>query len=554
MNDSNIQRVPTNLPGQSCRKAFFGLILSLGLVLLPAPRGHGEGLPGWFEKAWFDHASQSVMLNAGKQMRDSDCPSVLSALQHLRFPERPGSDFRLAYLRGRDGKSRPYFVATPPDYDCRKPTPAIVFMHGGIDWKDLAAPVDFAREARACPLLRPTLERGWLFIYPFGQEGASWWDNVGMDTIRAVLRETKRDYCVDDDKVWVGGFSDGGSGALIQAMLRPSDFAAVFSLNGHFGAGNLEGQLPTFFASLAGTPLYVVNTTEDEIFAIWKMRALAKAAREAAGGDFIFRELPGGHGPGYLASEAPRLFEFLEAHPRNPFPPQIQFQSANTEFGSRSWVSIDRLKNEPPAPWHVEINPVLIRDRINLHFITDEDFHGPGVRVRRVFPQSVAEDFGLVKGDILTSIGSSAICDFRDFASAGKDLPCDSDLEVGILRNGKALKLKGRLPQPEFTYIFSYAGPSGMIRARAKGNEVTVETSRVGVFRLQIPPALFDLRLPLKVTVNGRLRFEGIIRPDPVFMFRRLLETRDRKAVCVAELRFDLTSNGIGEQIESLPR
>ena len=62
---------------------------------------------------------------------------------------------------------------------------------------------------------------GWIIIFPLGQRGATWFDRVGMANVLAQLAAVKRRYNVDEDRVFLGGFSDGGSGALSWGFTTP---------------------------------------------------------------------------------------------------------------------------------------------------------------------------------------------------------------------------------------------------------------------------------------------------------------------------------------------
>lgn len=164
----------------------------------------------------------------------------------------------------RDGVRRPYVTYLPSGYDPARPTPLLIYLHGGVGARELPDnPQAYANEHPFLPLAE---ERTWVMIFPMGQDGATWWDKVGMANIRDQLRLAKRRYNIDDDRVWMTGFSDGGSGSFSFAMLQPSDFAAFVPLNGHMGVASLAGDLPTYAPNLANAPLHVINTDLDGLY------------------------------------------------------------------------------------------------------------------------------------------------------------------------------------------------------------------------------------------------------------------------------------------------
>ena len=48
----------------------------------------------------------------------------------------------------------------------------------------------------------------------------------------AQLAAVKRRYNVDEDRVFLGGFSDGGSGSLIMGLYYPTPWAGLIDLSG----------------------------------------------------------------------------------------------------------------------------------------------------------------------------------------------------------------------------------------------------------------------------------------------------------------------------------
>lgn len=80
---------------------------------------------------------------------------------------------------------------------------------------------------------------------------------------------------------------------------------------------------------------------------------------------------------------------------------------------------------------------------------------------------------------------------------------------------------------------------SGMMRAARTGNLVRIDAYHVRRFRLLISPEEFDLSQPIRVEVNGTLRFEEAVQADPRTMLEWAGVDRDESMLFVAEIEID---------------
>lgn len=464
------------------------------------------------------------------------CAALREALRTLAFPPLPRGYLAFS-LPGRDGKARPWLLHVPASYRPTRPTPLLVVLHGGVSWEDVAT-ATLQAWAEADPLARLGRERGWLLLYPFGQDGAAWWDEIGQDAVLRQIREVKRLANVDDDRVWLAGFSDGAGGALALAMLHPGEFAAVVACHGHPALAHLDGHLPLRLPMLANTPCLLISADDDEFFPVDKMRPLVEMAARA-GADLTWREIPGRHRFPDQTADHRRLVEFLERHPRDPVPPRLVCEAEHPAWGRCHWLAIDEITAAPAAPWAEDFNPIIRQEAVNFHFIADERFRGPGVRAQRVFPDSLCAHLGLQKGDVLIALAGRPVRTPADLAAAKATLKAGTDLELTVRRAGQTVILRGRLPDPTLAFVFDRAGPAATVRARAVGNRLHLETSRAGRLRIFLHPDLFNPDRPLTVIADGRTVFTGQVAPDPAYLLRDYLARRDRRRLYEAEIVLD---------------
>jgi predicted esterase len=459
--------------------------------------------------------------------------AVVTHIRSRTFPAAKGGETLAKTVKGLDGVDRPYAIHVPSNYDPARPTPLLVVLHGGVSRPNLIEdPVAMAKEHRFHAVAE---RRGWLSVYPLGQGGATWWDEVGMTNIRTIIRATKRAYNVDDDRVWMEGFSDGGSAGLLHAMTVPTDYAGFVSLNGHMGTGSLIGELPIYAPNMANTPIYAVTTDDDELFPSRTMGPSIEMAREA-GAEILYRQFEGRHRFTYADVEIPRIVRWLERHPRDPFPTRIVWETGGRAFGLCRWFAIDEVNDAEPADWHTDHNAILLDDRVSVGFYHDDTFEGPGMKVARVVEDSFAERVGLLAGDILIEANGTEIKTIEDLNGVKAGLRRGDELTIKVRRGEKEVTLSGKLPDAQRYFLFKRTRPSAKAWVSFSANRVDVEASRVGKFRVLIHPDLFRLERNVVVRVNGKTVHDWRVEPDLTFLLKNYLENRDRVLLYVAEL------------------
>jgi predicted esterase len=465
---------------------------------------------------------------------------VAGRIDSLRFRdiETPGiAEQRMATCI--DGVERPWVVVTPSDYESDERTPLLVVLHGGVSRADIYSdPLEYVAENEFVAMAR---EHGWIAAVPFGQAGATWWDDVGIANIRALIRTVKREYNVDDDRVWMIGFSDGASAGFFFAMADPTDYAAIVALNGHMGVGSLDGDRASYAPNMAGTPLYATTTFHDGLYPSERMRATLDMAQRA-GGDIFYKEFEGEHSfEPWGDDELPRIARFLERHPRDPFPAKIVWETARGEFGLCWWFAIDETVIGKRAPWHGDHNVALVSDRITFGFVPDWEYEGEGVFVSALsngdYP---ATEMGVAEGDVIVAGNDAPVASLDDLNDFKETLARGDAFSLTVQRDEEELVLEGVLPEKENYYIFKREVPSGAVRVHYSANRVDVRQSLVRSFRVLVHPDMFNVDEPVTVAVGEKTLFDELVEPDLEFLVRNFLENRDRSLLYIAELKFEL--------------
>lgn len=457
-----------------------------------------------------------------------------------------------------DGMKRRYYVYVPSSYDPQTKTPLLVYLHGGVLRRELIE--DW--EIEDFELVMFAEEQGYIMLFPLGQFGASWWDSVGMTNVLQQIRKTKQVFNVDDDRVFMTGFSDGASGAFNFAMCYPTTFAGFLPFNGHPGVGSAAGGMYTYFVNCANRPVYVINTDEDELYpAETKIRPMMELALEA-GADFMYRIYTGiGHDFDYLESELPRIARFMENHPRS-LNPHIVWESADP--GRQCvWLSIDSITNEGHADWYRDYNMKLVDDRVAFGFMPDDyyttldytvvdtaalfglfeqkSFPGPGVRIDNVVGDStLCALTGLIAGDIIVKLDDMQVNTLDDVDAYKRGKKRGDSVYIAVLREGAVMEFATKFPDPTTFDLHIRERPSGRIEGYFCANKFTLRTSQVGAFTLYLHPDMVQFDQNVVVEVNGRVVYDQSVVPSPGFLLYNFAQNRDRGLLFVNKIHIRL--------------
>lgn len=495
---------------------------------------------------WRDDLDRALTMDPGDD-RDALVRNIARAAPgwdevrlHIEAIEFPGPAGTHAILDSNlciDGVMRPWVLYVSTHYDPARPAPLLVRIHGGVNTPNIEGdPVEYVLEDAFIAGLE---EGGWLGVYPMGQEGATWWDDVGMANIASMIRDVKRRYNVDDDRVYMGGFSDGGSGSFAHAMLEPTDYAAFLCLNGDMGVGSQDGGKHLYAPNMMNTPIYATTTHDDRLYPTEKMTPTINMAIDA-GADILFKSFPGEHDFEDIESDLPFMWEFLERHGRDPLPHRIVWEAAETKHGQCRWFSIEKITPARPARWHRDHNVSMVDDRITFGFMVDYDYDGEGVYVTRVLEGTAAEKVGLLADDIIVLGEDMRVSNLDDLNAYKQKLHRGGPFGLTVRRGEEHVVLWGNLPEPENYLLFGREKPSARADVVLAGNHIRLRASCLGAFRVLVHPEMVNLDEHIIITVNRKVVFDARVEPDLEFMIENFLENRDRKLLYVAAIDVNL--------------
>jgi pimeloyl-ACP methyl ester carboxylesterase len=240
-------------------------------------------------------------------------------------PAKFGTAFEVAPAT-KDIPETPYLLRVPLSYHGDQPAPLLVYLSGGA-----GLAMDAMNSAEAV-----VSQTDYLVLYP--QAAAYWWTPEVARRFDTVLNDVLRHYNVDRDRIYLTGFSNGGTGALYFATLWPQRFAAVVSL---MGAGQCNEQVKAGLANLKNLPLLFVHGENDTT-----IEPGCSTTTQAALADLNpaikpqLKILPN-HGHDItLQSDDGLTLAFFKDKLRNPFPRIVDLSESDALAVRGYWVEI----------------------------------------------------------------------------------------------------------------------------------------------------------------------------------------------------------------------
>jgi len=468
--------------------------------------------------------------------------SLYTMLSHWgSYPVTDSTEVFITYYNQiNDTLAAPYVLYIPPGYDPNTKTPILVYLHGGVSTKDFYSIEEgFPQDS---PFIHFAEENNWLMLFPFGNIDTSWWDLAGVRNIQTQVRTLKTYYNIDDDRIFMTGFSDGGSGSFFMAMSAPDDFASFYPLNGFLSVGSQVTNTPSFIPNLKNRRVNVINTDLDQLYPARRMRLLMDLAVQA-GADLLYKEYWGiGHSFDYADKEIPIMIESMKLQPRNIFQPHIYWETWTPNYGKCDWLEILQIDSTMiKADWHEEYQIQLPDDRISFGFYPDDDFDYDGVMVYNLVEgETTARQMGLEELDLIIKMDGITLHSLDDMDSLKTFKQRGDSVNLTVKRYDEEITLYGQFPDTTYHDAIVYSKPSGAVQADYFGNEFVLETSRVKKLAIFLHPDMVNFDNTVKVIINNKVVFDEVIDIDREFMTDNFLRNRDRTALWVKKLEFEI--------------
>jgi len=479
-----------------------------------------------------DKLISAFIINNSKLTSDSLIGLIKSVEnRELKFASEKNKKRGLLFLENlcTDSVYRKYCLYIPKSYDDKNSTTLIVYLHGGVSRKELLTDDDAKEFFNEIEYTRLADREGYIVLYPFGQKGATWWDELGIENVFSQINETKRNYNINNNKVFLTGFSDGASGSFSIAMTLPNKFAGFIPLNGHPAVGHGAGNIDTYLSNLYNRKLFIINTDIDGLYPDKKIRPIIKYAQEL-GGDILYKVYNGiGHRPDYFPDEIDRINNFIKTTTRNTVPNKINWRSSTEKYGNCDWltiVSVDTILER--EKWHKEENIEMIDDRIRFGFYSDREYTGTGIKIDKIAGEnSLCAKLKMMDGDIIIGLNDSVMNEMKDMVVFKKTIKRSDKISFTVKRGEETLILKGKLPEITMDNLFNRDKESAIVAASFIANTFYLKSSKLEGFKILLHPEMIQSDQSIKVYNNDQLIFDEIVKPDFEFMLRNYLKNMD---------------------------
>ena len=275
-----------------------------------------------------------------------------------------------AYYSQIDGAVLPYGITLPENYDPTKPTRLYVWLHGRQNNTTEAEFIHGFLTPRP-PGNAPVADQGQIQLDCFGRINGAGWHWAGEMDVFESIAAVKRRFNIDERRIILRGFSQGGEGAWHISLHHPDRFATA-----EIGAGTVSRtaqrpgltsyQLATlriweniseWALNIYNLPLAGHDGENDPGQLESSLRARAQLEKEGFPSegerDFLrskgapglwMQSLNTGHGTSPLVRQ--RLDAFLKewGDKGQSSPDHIRFVTFTTRYNRDYWISVDGLE------------------------------------------------------------------------------------------------------------------------------------------------------------------------------------------------------------------
>ena len=266
-------------------------------------------------------------------------------------PEEGGAKLR-AYVSEVDLTIQPYSLTIPRAYDPVVPWPLVVNLHGHGWFRPFQGHPAAGYE-------------GAFGLAPTGRGATDYRELGELDVLRCIA-EVKRDFRIDENRVYIRGGSMGGTGAWHLGTHHADQFAGIQPICGNADnqAWTLrwgwnrrfpgrfddirewiqEGHTSRAFArNLLNLPAAVVHGSGDTIVPPEHSRNMVAELR-ALGAPARYWEVPGkGHGglPDAIVEDG---LGWLCGQPREPYPKRVLWRADRMRHGKAYWIRLEEKR------------------------------------------------------------------------------------------------------------------------------------------------------------------------------------------------------------------
>ncbi|MFQ3591919.1 MAG: prolyl oligopeptidase family serine peptidase [Gemmataceae bacterium] len=244
------------------------------------------------------------------------CVAVLVGLTASRGADLDSLLEKKTFTSGK--ASLPYRLLKPQGYDGQTAYPLVIFLHGaGERGKDNKAQMkhgvknfasDEVRKKYPCFVMVPQCPPHPARWADWTATGTTKEPTEPLALVLALLEELKKEYQIDENRIYLTGLSMGGFGTWDLLSRKPDLFAAAIPICG--------GGDPRSAKKFAHVPIWAFHGAKDNVVRPERSREMIEALKKA-GGSPKYTEYPeAGHDSWTKTYADPAVLEWLFAQKR----------------------------------------------------------------------------------------------------------------------------------------------------------------------------------------------------------------------------------------------
>ena len=225
--------------------------------------------------------------------RSSGIPSLLACCWTFLLLSRPfahgagAEDFLARIYTNSSGKTLPYRLLPPKDYEPKQAYPIVLYLHGAAGrGEDNAAPLNWGPLLFLEPALRE--KHQFFLLVPQCPDKSSWldlsWGGLNgykeSEPLRLALQLTLEilptEFKLDPKRRYLTGVSMGGHAVWVLLVRQPGLFAAAVPVCS-------GGSARTVTDAAARCPVWAFHSDDDHLVPVQQVRDLVTAWREHGG-------------------------------------------------------------------------------------------------------------------------------------------------------------------------------------------------------------------------------------------------------------------------------
>jgi len=243
-----------------------------------------------------------------------------NALANVKAGKEPFSgktgDFKRHYVFAEAGEIMPYRVYVPSSYRGDRGYPLLIALHGN------GLTENYFFDSLNGGLQKLAEEHGYIVAAPLGYrvDGGYGYNNgsrpaedlpklvMSEKDVMHVLELMKKDYRIDNNRIYIGGHSMGGSGSWYLGPKYSEIWAGLATFAG--------GVTPSTAPQVKTIPEFVVHGDADTTAPVERSRTMV-AELKRLGVEHQYVEVPGGSHGGVVAPNLAGMFEFFDHHTKS---------------------------------------------------------------------------------------------------------------------------------------------------------------------------------------------------------------------------------------------